>query len=108
MGEDSTGLTNAINCGKEGRPLLGGIMDTITCIPFVNGRPAASVEIRLNADGSADLSALPPDLRSHLEAYGVMDDLRHEAIYPAEGRAFLERLLDVAFPTARFLPAESV
>jgi hypothetical protein len=59
------------------------------------------IQIGLNADGSADLSKLPPDLRSKLER-GTSDDLRMGVISPKDGERFLRALLETTNGYMRF------
>lgn len=44
-------------------------------------------------DGSADLSALPENLREMLEAHGVKDETGYARVLPKEGERFLKLLM---------------
>lgn len=64
-----------------------------------NGEPC---ELKLNADGSADLTALPKKLRETLEQFGTMDELHLGPVYPKDGQHFLKSLLANANGYRRF------
>jgi len=59
-------------------------------------------KIWLDADGSANLSSLPPGLRETLERFGTPDELHQGLVFPKEGRRFLARLLANANGYRRF------
>jgi len=52
------------------------------------------VTVELKADGTADLSGLPPKLREHLEVFGVADELHQGRLFARDGESFLEALLE--------------
>ncbi len=60
------------------------------------------IPVTLAADGSADLSRLPTELRKALEAFGVPDALHRDAIFPKDGERFLERLIEESNGYRRF------
>jgi len=59
------------------------------------------IPVTLGADGVADLSALPEDLRQRL-AFGVPDEMHRGKVKPEEGERFLEALLLSSNPYRRF------
>lgn len=63
-------------------------------IHYPKGERPKSIRIGLAADGSADLSPLPDDVRKHLADFGVPDEARRGTIFASEGTRFLERLLE--------------
>jgi len=81
-------------------------MDTVSCIYFFAadalGKEAEPVAIKLNADGSANLASLPEKVRGHLAMFGVPDALHKGVIYPKDGAAFLDALLDASNQVWRF------
>lgn len=52
-----------------------------------------ALPITLNADGAADVSKLPIDLRETLESFGTPDELRTDRLFPSDGERFLNSLL---------------
>lgn len=60
------------------------------------------VPVGLNADGAADLSRLPADLRASLETSGVPDELGLRRFQPKDGSAFLSALLRTSNGYRRF------
>lgn len=60
------------------------------------------VEIALAADGTADVSKLPPAVRSRLETVGVRDELGMGTLLPKDGSRFLAGLLRSATGYTRF------
>ncbi len=58
------------------------------------GERPKSVRVGLAADGSADLSPLPDDVRVHLTDFGVPDEAHRGSVFPSEGSRFLQRLLE--------------
>lgn len=63
-------------------------------IHYPKGERPKSIRIGLAADGSADLSPLPDDVRQHLVDFGVPDEAHRGTVYASEGSRFLERLLE--------------
>lgn len=57
--------------------------------------------IDLNPDGSANLSRLPPAIRSHLETFGVRNALLNR-LTAKDGEAFLRSLLEATNGYIRF------
>ncbi|MBU1034845.1 hypothetical protein KKD42_03550, partial [Patescibacteria group bacterium] len=51
------------------------------------------IPVVLRADGSADISLLPSNLKKHLTDFGVRDELHRGSIFPADGERFLRALL---------------
>lgn len=60
------------------------------------------VEVPLAADGSADVSRLPPAVRARLETVGVRDELGTGTLLPKDGARFLKALLRSANGYTRF------
>ncbi len=54
------------------------------------GKP---VSVELKADGTADISKLPENLRSRLENFGVPDEAHQEMLLPKDGENFLRALV---------------
>lgn len=52
----------------------------------------APIRVGLTADGAADLSALPEDVREHLVGFGVQDQFHRRWIKSSEGQKFLAAL----------------
>jgi hypothetical protein len=63
-------------------------------IHYPKGERPKSIRIGLAADGSADLSPLPEDVRKHLADFGVPDEAHQGKIFASEGPRFLQRLLE--------------
>lgn len=63
-------------------------------IHYVKGGQPTPIRIGLAADGSADLSPLPEDVREHLSDFGVPDELHQDRVFATEGSRFLKRLLE--------------
>jgi hypothetical protein len=49
--------------------------------------------ISLDADGTADLSQLPTEVRETLETFGTFDKLADRRLFPKDGAHFLRALL---------------
>ena len=81
-------------------------MDSVNCVYFFAadalGKEAEPITIKLNADGSADLSQLPEKVRGHLTLFGVPDALHQGVILPKDGAAFLDALSDASNQAWRF------
>lgn len=60
------------------------------------------IKIGLNADGSADLSELPKNMKETLEAFGAPDEFRHHRLLPKDGKRFLAALLRLTNGYVRF------
>ncbi|MBI5654166.1 hypothetical protein HZC53_00710 [Candidatus Uhrbacteria bacterium] len=60
------------------------------------------IEVKLQQDGSADISALPEQLRKTLEAFGTPDELHFGQVFPKDGARFLKLLLNNANGYRRF------
>lgn len=60
------------------------------------------IEISLGADGVADLSKLPQDVRDTLEQFGAPDELHQDRVFPKDGEQFLEGLLRMTNGYYRF------
>lgn len=60
------------------------------------------IPVMLSANGTADLSRLPAELRSTLESFGVPDALHRNAVFPKDGERFLERLIEESNGYRRF------
>ena len=56
------------------------------------GRETEAREVVLTPEG-ADISALPEDLRDHIQIFGVLDVTRTVQLFPKDGEDFLEALL---------------
>lgn len=52
-----------------------------------------SIPVEIQADGSADVSKLPEELRGTLEKLGTPDALHQGAVFPKDGEQFLNALL---------------
>jgi len=65
------------------------------------------VKIGLNADGSADLSGLPKEMRETYEAWGVPDELHNNRIFLKQGEQFLMALLRMTNGYVRFRSEKS-
>ncbi len=63
-------------------------------IQYTKGEGPKSIRIGLKADGSADLSPLPDDVRQHLADFGVPDESHYGKVPASEGSRFLQRLLE--------------
>jgi len=81
-------------------------MNPVNCVYFFAadalGKEAEPAAIKLNPDGSADLSLLPEKVRGHLAMFGVPDALHKGAIYPKDGAVFLDALPDAGNQAWRF------
>lgn len=51
------------------------------------------IPVVLQADGSADISLMPENLRKHYLNFGVPDELHQSAIFPTDGERFMKALL---------------
>ena len=69
---------------------------------FVPAQGGASIRVGLNSDGSADLSALPDDIRRSLEDFGTRDELHRGNVKAGEGTRFLALLVANATGYANF------
>jgi hypothetical protein len=81
-------------------------MESVNCVYFFAadalGKEGDPVAIKLNPDGSADLSSLPEKVRGHLTVFGVPDALHQGVIRPQNGAAFLEALTTASNQAWRF------
>ena len=81
-------------------------MDTVNCVYFFAadalGKESEPIAVKLNPDGSADLSLLPEKVRGHLTMFGVPDSLHKGVIRPKDGLAFLAALPDAGNQAWRF------
>jgi hypothetical protein len=68
-------------------------MNEIWYIDYPKGGTSKGIRVGLNPDGSADLSALPDDLRRNLEDFGVPDELHRGKVSASEGERFLQLLV---------------
>jgi hypothetical protein len=61
-----------------------------------------ALPVTIDANGSADLSALPDKLRDFLTIFGSPDALHRGRLTPEDGEAFLQSLLENATGYWRF------
>ncbi len=66
------------------------------------GKEKDALPIRLSADGSADVSALPEGVREHLSIGGIFAAGGLKPILPKDGEVFLQALLTLGNPYMRF------
>ena len=79
-------------------------LSEIWFLPMTAGQP---VRVGLKADGSADLSGLPDDIRRNLEDFGVRDEMHRGQVKASEGSRFLTLLLASSNGYARFEATQS-
>jgi len=60
------------------------------------------IKIALTADGLADVSGLPEEMKKTYEAWGVPDELHSGRIFPKQGKLFLAALLRMTNGYVRF------
>ncbi len=66
---------------------------------FKDGDP---ILVDLNSDGSANLSRLPEDIRKELQDFGFQNPLHSLFVMPADGKTFINALLESRNPYFRF------
>lgn len=52
------------------------------------------IPVELRPDGSADITKLPAELQDRLNTFGISDPTRIATLYPKDGEAFLEALVE--------------